>query len=645
VAQVSSGSFNTTSAEGRYLIFKWGVESTNVAENYKEISWSLIGAGVSGFVTCGNFKVTISGNVVYNSATRINVYNGTIVASGRYKMQMSNEGTKTFKATAEAGIYEVAVNCSGEGTWELPTINRYAKINNFVVEKLDETSVKYNYTTDTTCDYAWYSTDNGNSWHDLPNNNIVSGLSNNTSYNFKLRVRRKDSQITTDSGTYTQTTYDYPYCYTTPDFTIGDKVNLGLYNPLGRNCSIQMIGSNGSTIYYVEGWAGTSIGDFTSDEIVNNLYKSIPNSQSGIYRIIVSYGSSSRGTSGGTYKIRGNEVPTINGFDYIDGNASTVALTGNNTHIIQNKSVVNARFHEATANKGAGSIVKYILEVNGFKVEGTKVGQYDLGTINSANDVGLKLTAIDSRGLSASKTITVKMLEHSNPSALVSLDRKNNYEDETYLKVDGSVSSINGKNGMTIKYRYKVSGGSYNSFTNISDNTQVTLNLDKNNSYIFNIVVTDSLGATYDKEHAIGKGVFPLFIDTELNSVGINCFPKESNSLEVNELNVYKVADNVNKSMKSILLGSGDGLAISINDLGGTDKIPIIIVGVDNASMIPVFTVVHFRSGGNFSHINLGLDSTITSNGNKLHVNASQWSYFSVIAPLSCEISISNGRI
>ena len=46
MAQVSSGSFNTSSSEGRYLTFKWGVESTNIDENYKEISWSLIGKGV-----------------------------------------------------------------------------------------------------------------------------------------------------------------------------------------------------------------------------------------------------------------------------------------------------------------------------------------------------------------------------------------------------------------------------------------------------------------------------------------------------------------------------------------------------------------------------------------------------------------------
>jgi hypothetical protein len=92
---------------------------------------------------------------------------------------------------------------------------------------------------------------------------------------------------------------------------------------------------------------------------------------------------------------------------------------------------------------------------------------------------------------------------------------------------------------MKIEYRYKVSGGSYpNSFSAIGDNSKQILSFDKNQSYIFQIVVTDAFGATYDKEHVLGKGVFPLFIDTAKNSVGINCFPKGEKTLEVNDINV-----------------------------------------------------------------------------------------------------------
>ena len=61
--------------------------------------------------------------------------------------------------------------------------------------------------------------------------------------------------------------------------------------------------------------------------------------------------------------------------------------------------------------------------------------------------------------------------------------------------------------------------------------------------------------------------------------------------------------------------------------------------------MIPVFTVIHLRSGSGFGHINLGLDSTITRDGNRLHIAASQWSYFTVFAPLGADITLSNSAL
>lgn len=128
----TNGSFTTTSCEGRSLTFNWSVKSQNVANNQTTINWSLVGSGsyTYGWVTCGNFKVTIDGKQVYYSATRLNVYSGTTVASGTYTFTHDNSGNKSFTAYAEAGIYYVAVNCSGSGTWSLPSIARNATITN-----------------------------------------------------------------------------------------------------------------------------------------------------------------------------------------------------------------------------------------------------------------------------------------------------------------------------------------------------------------------------------------------------------------------------------------------------------------------------------------------------------------------------------
>ena len=257
----------------------------------------------------------------------------------------------------------------------------------------------------------------------------------------------------------------------------------------------------------------------------------------------MTYGSSVKSSSSGTYSIRGNEIPTINSFSYVDNNSTTVALTGNDQHIVQNYSSLVAKVGNATANNGAGGITKYVVECNGKSVQSTSSGNLTIGTVNSNRNVDLKLTVTDSRGLTASKTITVTMLAHSTPTATVTLERLNNYEDETYLTVDRSISSLNGKNTATIKYRYKESGGSYGSYENISDGQEYVLSLSKNNAYIFEIVVTDALGSTFTKEYVLNKGMFPLFIDTKKNSVGINCFPENEDSLEVNGLDISTIKE------------------------------------------------------------------------------------------------------
>lgn len=124
----SSGSFNTSGYSSRYLNFSWSVASQNIANNQTTINWSLKGAGgpTNNWFKSGNFQVVIDGAIVYSSATRINLYNGTLVASGSYTITHNADGNRSFSASAQAGIYTVAVNCSGSGSWALPQIPRQA---------------------------------------------------------------------------------------------------------------------------------------------------------------------------------------------------------------------------------------------------------------------------------------------------------------------------------------------------------------------------------------------------------------------------------------------------------------------------------------------------------------------------------------
>lgn len=121
----SSGSFNTTAYSGRYLTFSWTEKSQDIAKNQTTIEWTLKGAGGdSTWYKTGAFKVVIDGKTVYSSSTRIQLSNGTKVASGTYTFTHANDGTKKFKAYAEAAIYTYAVNCKGEKEFTLDTIPR-----------------------------------------------------------------------------------------------------------------------------------------------------------------------------------------------------------------------------------------------------------------------------------------------------------------------------------------------------------------------------------------------------------------------------------------------------------------------------------------------------------------------------------------
>ena len=137
------------------------------------------------------------------------------------------------------------------GTYQLDVAPAYTSITGFSVGALSETSVRFNWSAANTVDYVWYSTNNGSSWTgvDVADGTSgsfdVGGLAANTGYNFKIRVRRKDSQLTTDSGAYYATTYAYPYLTSVPEFTVGNSLNIGIYNPLGRSCTISLIGDNG----------------------------------------------------------------------------------------------------------------------------------------------------------------------------------------------------------------------------------------------------------------------------------------------------------------------------------------------------------------------------------------------------------------
>lgn len=127
----SSGSITTNESHGRSVTLSWTLSSQNIEKNTSTIAWTLKGSGsASGYVMSGGFKAIINGTTVYSTSTdtRIELRNGTVVASGSITITHNSDGTKSFGLSCEAGVYTYAISVTASGTHTLNTIPRASSI-------------------------------------------------------------------------------------------------------------------------------------------------------------------------------------------------------------------------------------------------------------------------------------------------------------------------------------------------------------------------------------------------------------------------------------------------------------------------------------------------------------------------------------
>ena len=128
---LSSGWYSSSKGDYVYLEFAWSVSATSIEKNTKTIYWELRGKrSASGYTMAGGFKVVIDGETVYSKSTdyRIELRNGTVVASGTKTLSHNADGTRSFSVSIQGGINTYAVNCTGSATFTLDTIPRASSI-------------------------------------------------------------------------------------------------------------------------------------------------------------------------------------------------------------------------------------------------------------------------------------------------------------------------------------------------------------------------------------------------------------------------------------------------------------------------------------------------------------------------------------
>ena len=471
------------------------------------------------------------------------------------------------------------------------------------VSNKTETSITIKWTSDTTIDRVRYrySTNGGSSYNSWTSKTVnaksgsytLSSLTPNTTYTIQTELRKSGTSTVTTETT-TAKTYNWPKSNAPTVNIYTDALVLTLTNPLERACEVE-ISVNGS---FIESFSNvkTTVSVPATDYYRSRFLQQIPNAASGTYTVTVRY-SGHEMTTTGTFRANG-AVPTITGTPtYQDTNSTAQAIIQNNQKILQ--TISTPRFTvSGTALYGA-TIASASVTILENTVTGTASGNtanVNYGTINSGSNVTAKVTITDSRGQTASKNITVTMMEYEQPHAVITLQRQNNYYSETDLKVDAYVMYATG-NYPTITGRYRQIGGStWTTIPNIQDNVTKTIVLDNTKEYELEITVSDQFGGsrTYGRNDGliVNIGMPIIYFDRVKRSVGINCFPYDSNTLEIQGRNIYKAIFRLPNSYTYV-----SNIAIPGVVTAQGKKARFTLNTAQNLSMISSITVLQLYGG------------------------------------------------
>lgn len=552
---VNTITLRSTSYQGRYMELVCEQVSNGSTANSSTINWTLtVAGGTSSYYDTGPTKVNINGTEVY-SKSRVKWDSEIFPASrgsvsGSITVPHNNDGSKSISVSFSTAIYTGTVSEYENDNWVLDSIPRYATVNlslkDTKLNSITETGVTIKWSSDSTIDHIWYSTSDGSTWIDKGSANGTSGsftigsLSPNTLYNVRIRVRRKDSQLTSDSSRLQITTYDYPYCTSTPNFTIGNLVSLKFYNPLSRAFNFYIVGNN-EQLGVEYNCSSTLYTGMDSASSKTALYNSIPNQKSANYKIKVVYGNSTKiADYGNSYSINTSLcIPTFSEYTYKDTNANVTNVIGTDQALVKGLSTLQVTISSAnkmTAKNGA-SPSKYIATIDTLNQSvsySTSDITINVGTVKNSGTRRLSVTAYDTRNISYSVNKDVIVYEYDKPVVNVDVSRLNNFEAQTTLKIDGTYSKLTvdgvNKNAITsVQYRYCEVGGTWSSWTNANTTlnngtftcSDIILSLDNSKSFEIEVQATDKLDSNVASGTVdIGEAIF--FISTNKKACYIN---------------------------------------------------------------------------------------------------------------------------
>jgi len=521
-------------------------QAYNYWNNYGDAYWNLTGKSN----TYMTFDWAAGSTSMYLGSSSTTVYHN---ADGTGGVTLSG-----YWYTGISGKSYIPNSISVSGYISLPTIPRYAAITSFKCSSKTINSLVLDYAVDSTCDAFWYSL-NGGSWTSMPSNKTITGLSAATAYSIKLRVRRKDSQLTTDSSAISVTTYDYAKITSASNYNIGTNTSISFSNPSGSTVNAWIEKETTTDLLSAKRTGISSPYTFAWTSSDNNLhYAAIPTANSLKVKFVVQ--TVCNGTSYYSTIIKTATLtdanPTFSNFTFQDSNSTTVALTGNNQKLISgysNLKTIISTANKAVANKGA-TMIKYRTELGKLSKEVSYSSSAEVSMeLTKVNASSIIVKAIDGRGNITSVTKSATLVNYTEAVIQsMSIIRQNGIGTTANIVGNGTYANINfgAKTNaiQSIQYRVKTKSGSFGSWTDITSKFTLGSGTFKNNTtsntltgftvgteYIAEIKVTDLLSSV-TRQVEITSGDSILCLNRTKKLVGVGKIP--TNTLPTGSLDV-----------------------------------------------------------------------------------------------------------
>ena len=387
--------------------------------------------------------------------------------------------------------------------------------------------------------YSIKKNEEGFSWSNYKNIEVISGdwstgatfriknLEKNTKYIIKVRIDTYGNGQYRESEELHVQTYDIPHIIKTSvpsSVNLGDTFKVELYNPLKRSTNIYLgIKEGGSNIpiFSRECTNLTYYDNFNNFEDLEKIYQNTALKKDG-FECIIALEKPNQNSEITTYydeqnihfKYDNMKRPYFKNFDYKDINEEVTAITKDDKIIIKNLSnlEVDIESENLMETYNCAMSSQYLFECGSNHI--AVIGNFerinaDLLTLKNFGETTISVTAVDTRGLTTTVNKTINVYDYNELLAYVDLKRKNKFENETLLIVNGKydILNINNKELNTIKsikYRFKELNSEFNDWNEISFTAEngeykankTVLNLNNSKEYIVEICISDNFKST-----------------------------------------------------------------------------------------------------------------------------------------------------